>query len=199
MFQQNQPTIKNQVQTWSRDLTEICDMVDLGKYSEPKPNRFRRVIWAFLNSTLFRVCPNATRNTLLRLFGAKIGRSLVYRTANVYDPANLIIGDLSCIGPHVELYCKDKITIGNNTVISQWAYVCTASHDITSPVMALKTKPIAIGDGAWVAAHAKILPGITVANNAVIALGSVVTKNISAMTVVGGNPATFIKHRALRA
>lgn len=172
-------------------------MVDLGQYVEIKPHRRRRVIWAILNATLFRVSPNCIRNRLLRAFGAQIGNSLIYRSVNIYDPANLIVGNFSCVGPHVDLYCKDEIVIGDNSVVSQWAYICTASHDISSPVMALKTRPVVIGNGVWVAAHAKILPGVNIFDGAVVALGSVVTKNVAASEVVGGNPARLLKRRVV--
>ena len=134
---------------------------------------------------------------VLRLFGAKIGESLIYRTATIYDPANLRIGDMSCIGPRVNLYCKDRIEIGDNTVMSQDSYLCTASHDVSSPIMALTTKPIRIGNGCWVAAYAKILPGVTIGDGGVVGCASVVTKDVSPWIVVGGNPARKLKDRKI--
>lgn len=174
-------------------------MVDLKRYQESKPHRVRRIVWAAINITLFRILPSCGRNALLRIFGARIGKSLVYRSVCIFNPANLTIGDFSCVGPHVELYSKDKISIGNNVVISQWAYICTASHDISSRTMKLKTAPIAIGDGAWVAAHAKILPGVSVGEGGVVALGAIVPKDVPDYGVVGGNPARLIKIRTIKA
>jgi len=173
-------------------------MVDLSNYHEVKPNRFRRILWMLLNRSLFRICPSMIRIALLRTFGAKIGNSLVYRSVDIYDPANLSIGDYSCIGPYVDLYCKDRIDIGNNVVVSQWAYVCTASHDISSPVMALKTSPVKISDGVWIAAHAKVIPGVTIGPNAVVGMAAVVVKSVGENDVVGGNPATVIKKRSVQ-
>lgn len=137
------------------------------------------------------------RNGLLRLFGAHIGKSLVYRTVDIYDPANLSIGNMSCIGPYVEIYCKDRVEIGDNSVISQRAYVCTASHDVQSSVMALTTKPIYIGNDVWVASRAIILPGADLGDGSVVAAGAVVSKSVSAWTIVGGNPAKELKKRVL--
>lgn len=173
-------------------------MIELDKYREPKNHRLRRLLWLLVNCTLFRVSPSLVRNGLLRLFGAHIGKSLVYRTVDIYDPANLSIGNMSCIGPHVEIYCKDKIVIGDNSVISQRAYVCTASHDVQSPVMALMTKPISIGNGVWVASRAVILPGADLGNGSVVGAGAVVAKRVDEWTVVAGNPATVVKQRILR-
>jgi putative colanic acid biosynthesis acetyltransferase WcaF len=173
-------------------------MIELDKYREQKNHRLRRLLWLLVNCTLFRVSPSFVRNGLLRLFGAHIGKSLVYRTVDIYDPANLSIGNMSCIGPHVEIYCKDKVAIGDNSVISQWAYVCTASHDVQSPVMALTTKPISIGNGVWVASRAVILPGADLGNGSVVGAGAVVAKRVDEWTVVAGNPATVVKQRILR-
>ena len=114
------------------------------------------------------------RRLLLRAFGAHIGQSLIYRSVRVYAPWNLRVGNLSCIGPGVDLYCKAPIALGDNTVVSQGAYLCTATHDLASPVMALKTAPIVIG--CWVAARAAILPGVTLGDGAVAGLGAVVTR-----------------------
>ena len=55
-------------------------------------------------------------------------------------------------------------------------------------------KPVHIGKKAWIGAGATILPGVTVGENAVVAAGAVVTKDVAPNTIVGGNPAKFIKN-----
>ena len=129
--------------------------------------------------------------------GAKIGKSLVYRSVRVYAPWKLEIGDCSCIGPRVELYCKDRITIGDNSVISQDSYLCTASHDVSSRNMALVTKPIIIRDGVWVAAKVIVLPGVEMCSGAVAGAGSVVVKSVGPNEVVAGNPARQVSTRKI--
>ena len=171
--------------------------VDLSKYQEVKPNRIKRILWLVINKTLFRCLCRRGRNIILRLFGAKIGKSLIYRSVNVFEPWNLEIGNYSCIGPRVELYCKDKITIGDSSVISQDAYICTASHDTSSPVMATLNKPITIGSNVWIAAKAAVMPGVTIGAGAVVAATATVAKDVEPWTVVVGNPAMFIKKREL--
>lgn len=172
--------------------------IDLSRYQEVKPCRIKRLVWSLLNATLFRCLPSTLRNVLLRAFGAKIGKSLVYPSVKIFAPWNLEIGDFSCIGPRVELYCKDKITIGDSSVISQDSYICAASHDITSPVMATLNKPITIGSNVWIAAKAAVMPGVTIADGTVVAACAVVAKSTESWTVVGGNPAKFIKKRELK-
>ena len=73
----------------------------------------------------------------------------------------------------------------------------TGSHSLTSPTFDLITKPITIKDNVWVATGAIVLPGVTIGEGAVVAAGSVVTKDVEPWTVVGGNPAKFIKKRVL--
>lgn len=171
--------------------------IKLSSYHEDKPCRKTRILWALLNATIFKCVASGGRNAMLRLFGAKIGKSLVYRSVKIFAPWELEIGDWSCVGPRVEIYNKARVTIGNNSVISQDSYLCTASHDISSPRMKLLTKPISICNDVWIAAKATILPGVSIGDGAVVGAGAVVTKNVEPWTVVGGNPAKVIKKREL--
>ena len=165
-------------------------------YKEIKPRYVKMVIWRIINATIFFLSPRVIRNMLLRLFGAKIGRSCtIYPTAKIYSPWNLEISDGVVIGPGVEVYNKGKIFIGKQSVISQRAFLCTASHDVNSISMALVVKPIMIGDFVWVASRAIVLPGITIEEGGVIAAGAVVVKKVAAWRVVVGNPAREIKER----
>jgi len=176
--------------------------MDLSHYSEPKPHHLKRIIWYLVNRTVFRCIPTITlrslRNFILRLFGAKIPlQSLVYSTCSIWAPWNLDLGENGCIGPKVQIYNKAKISIGDNSVISQGAFLCTATHDITKKSHPLISFPITIGDGVWVAADAFIGPGVTIGDGAVVGARAVVFKDVGAWTVVGGNPAKFIKKRTI--
>jgi putative colanic acid biosynthesis acetyltransferase WcaF len=102
------------------------------------------------------------------------------------------------LGPEVDCYNVEFIQIGDHTTASQKAYLCAASHDITKSDNPLITAPIRIEDQAWIAADCFIGPGVTIGQGAVIAARAVVNKNVEPWTVVGGNPASFIKKRELR-
>lgn len=142
---------------------------------------------------------NKMRTLWLRIFGAKMGRCChVYPSVRIYAPWNLTLGEWTCIGPRVEIYDKGPIRIGSETVISQDAYLCTASHDISDPHMSLVTKPIIIGDHVWVAAKATVLPCVKIGDGAVIGACSVVTKDVLPWKVAAGNPAVERKTRCLR-
>ena len=92
----------------------------------------------------------------------------------------------------------DKISIGANTTVSQGAFLCTASHDITDPLNTLITAPIVIEDQAWIGAKAFVGMGVTIGEGAVVGARAAVFKDVEPWTVVGGNPARFIKKRTIK-
>lgn len=172
--------------------------MELYSYKEKKERPILLKIWRLVNAFFFLWCGNKIRQALLKMFGAKIGKGcLICRGVTVYAPWNLTLGDMVCIGPYVELYDKDKIEIGNGVVVSQNSYLCTASHDISSSKMELVTAPIIIGDNVWIAAKATILLNVTVNEGAVVGACAVVAKDVSAWSVVVGNPAKVVKCRRL--
>ena len=167
-------------------------------------NKLRRATWGLIWVMLFRPSLRLAlgfrwRRFLLRCFGAKIGVGVrVYPNVRIWAPWNLEMGDYSCLGQFVDCYSVDKITIGANAMVSQYSFLCSAGHDISDPNLRLTTAPIVIGEGAWVCADVFVAPGVTIGDGAVAAARAVVTKNVEPWTVVGGNPAKFIKKRALR-
>jgi putative colanic acid biosynthesis acetyltransferase WcaF len=185
-----------------KSIQDIINM-DLSKYIEEKPHHIRHIIWYMVNATLFRCLIGMPcreiRNMILRLFGAKIPlKSLVYSSCKIYAPWNLTIGEHACVGPNTELYNKDKIAIKDNVVISQGSYLCTASHDISKKLLPLVTAPIIIENQAWIAAGTFIGMGVTIGEGAVVGARAAVFKDIEPWTVVGGNPAKFIKKREIK-
>ncbi len=166
-------------------------------------SKLRRLVWEVVWAVLFRPTPrwclNGWRCFLLRAFGAKIGSGVrIQGGAKLWQPWRLTIGDNSWIDGGVSLYSVDEIVIGANAVISDGAFICTATHDISSETFELQTMPVTIGDSAWICAKATVLPGVKVGEGAIVAAGSVVSKDVEPWTVIGGNPAKFIKKRELR-
>jgi putative colanic acid biosynthesis acetyltransferase WcaF len=178
--------------------------VDLSSYQNRLGwrNQVMRVVWQAIWLVFYWPSPrplHAWRRFLLRCFGAKIGRGAhPYPAATIWAPWNLEMGDHSCLADGVECYSVDKITLGAHALVSQGAYLCTASHDYRDRTFPLVTAPIAIGAGAWVAAQAFIGPGVVVGEGAVVAARACVVRDVEADTVVGGNPACFLKHREFR-
>lgn len=168
----------------------------------PLRNRVARLIWSVVWAVLFRPFVGRPfrywRVFLLRCFGAKIGkRCSIYANTHIWAPWNLTLGDYVAIGPGVQLYTVNKITIGSMVTISQRAYLCTASHDITKLLKPLIHRPIVIGDYAWVAAEAFVGMGTTIGEGAIVAARAVVVKDAPPWTVVAGNPARPVKRRTI--
>lgn len=181
--------------------------LDLKRYENRHSlkSKIARFLWNILWVLVFRWMPTGFRWSwcvrigLLKLFNAHIGRhSSVHGTARIWQPWKLEMGVSSTIGDRVDCYTVDKITIGDQVVISQDAFICTASHDISSPQMQLTTAPICINNNAWICARAIILPGVTIGEGAVVAAGAVVTKDVAAWTIVGGNPARELGKRTIK-
>lgn len=89
------------------------------------------------------------------------------------------------------------IYIGERTVFSFENLVITGTHD-TNEFDKVIAKPIRIGTNVWITTRCIILPGVTIGDNSIIAAGSVVTKDIPANYLAGGNPAKLIKKLSKR-
>lgn len=166
------------------------------KYS--KKEILLRVCWGFAK-IIFRLTPRpcfGLRRLILLLFGAKLGHRVhIYPSANVYYPWNLEVGEDSSIGEWALIYSLGKITIGARVTISQQVHLCAGTHDYRKPNMPLIKSPIFIGDNAWVCANAFVGPDTSIGEYAIVGASSVVLKAVKANTIVGGNPAQFIKVR----
>jgi putative colanic acid biosynthesis acetyltransferase WcaF len=103
----------------------------------------------------------------------------------------------SVIGNDVDCYSVAPVSIGRNAVVSQYAHICTASHDYRRLDFPTITGHIEIGPEAWVAAGAFLSPGVKVGEGAVVGAHAVVTKCVPAWTVVAGNPAQFVSRRSI--
>jgi len=162
-------------------------------------NRIARALWQLAWLFLYRPTPrflHVWRSLLLRIFGAKLGRAVhPYPSARIWAPWNLEMGDHSCLSEYVDCYCVDKITIGKHAVVSQYSFLCTASHDYNDSSFPLTTAPVSISERAWVAADVFIAPGVTIGEGAVVGARSTITKDVPSWTVVAGTPPKFIGPR----
>ena len=87
------------------------------------------------------------------------------------------------------------ISIGSHATISQQAYLCSASHDPHDPKFTMLSAPITVGAKAWICARATVMPGVTVGEGAVLALGAVATRDLDPWTIYGGLPARPLGQR----
>ena len=159
-------------------------------------------LWVLTWTLFIRPFPKARGKKieifLLRLFGARIGRNcVIYSSAHILMPRNLIMGDNSCIAHHTVIHNTDLISIGKNAIVSQYSYLCAGTHNIRKRSFDTIRKPITIENDAWVAAKCFIGPGVTIGEGAVCGACSVVFKDVEPWSVVCGNPAKFVKKRVL--
>jgi len=165
--------------------------------------KVKRGLWNCAWILLFRPTPkrigNPWRLWLLRRFGAVVhGPALIHPSCRILQPWELEIGDGSAVGERVEIYNYAMVSIGAMTVVSQYSYLCTGTHDYTDPHMPLIWKPIKIGAQCWVAAGVFVGPGVSVGDGSVIGAMSVVTRDVSPWTVSAGNPCRIIRARVIR-
>jgi putative colanic acid biosynthesis acetyltransferase WcaF len=123
----------------------------------------------------------------------------IYPSARVWAPWNLEMGARSALGDAVDCYDVDRIIIEEDAIVSQYAFLCTASHDIADPGRRLTTAPIRLGRHSWICAGAFVHPGVTVGEGAVAGARAVITRDVAPWTVVAGNPAKLVKQRAWHA
>ena len=161
----------------------------------------RRMMWQGLVMHIVRYLPrplNGVRLLILRAAGAKIGaHCLIMPGLKLLIPWNLELEDCVAIGYSVELYNHALIRVGSNTVISQYSFLCTSSHDYTHPHMPLISESIHVGSECWIAAGAFIGPGVSIGNGAVIGARSVVTRDMPEWKVCAGNPCLPLKERTI--
>lgn len=133
------------------------------------------------------------------LFSELIGKP-VDETFALFPPfyadfgKNISIGENVFINSGCRFQDHGGITIGDRALIGHAVVMATLNHDL-SPARrsTMHPAPIAIGTDVWVGANATILPGVTIGDNAVIAAGAVVTKDVPPNVIVGGVPAKVIK------
>ena len=166
-------------------------------------NKLQRLFWNTCRLFLFRFFPTPLfskwRALVLRCFGAKVGSGCqISNTAFISEPWNITIGDRVCIGPKTIISSGDKLTIGDKVTISQYSYICCESHEIDTLNKPYFTKPITIESFAWICADSFVGLGVTIGEGAVVGARSSVFKDVEPWTVVGGNPAKFIKKRVIK-
>lgn len=157
------------------------------------------IVWPLGTWFLPRSMGMPWKRTLLRMFGAHIASTANVRsTTKVYYPANLWMDEYSSLDEKVNCYNVAPIHVGAQSTVSQGAFLCTASHDITNAKNPLVTRPIIIEPQAWVAADAFVGMGVTIGEGSVVGARAAVFKDVEPWTVVGGNPAKYIKKREIK-
>lgn len=168
------------------------DTEDIGRFMNDMSDEARRI--TFQLNTAYHT-PDEVRRLLSQLFGYKVPDSL-----RVFPPFYTDFGKNITVGrdvfinacchfqDHGGVYIGDRCQIGHNVVFA------TLNHGLKPQDRRTMTPaPIVLGSNVWVGSNSTILQGVTIGDNAVIAAGAVVTKDVDANTVVGGVPARKLK------
>lgn len=162
-------------------------------------NRAGRFAWGIAYALLVRPTPrpmHAWRALVLRAFGARLGAHCrIYAGARIWAPWNLHCEDAVAIADGAVIYNVATIRLASHAIVSQDAYLCSATHDYDDPAFPMTSAPIALGRYAWIASRAVVCPGVQVGEGAVLGLCGVATRDLAPWTVYAGTPARAIKAR----
>lgn len=143
----------------------------------------------------------AFRRGLCRCIFKQAGKNInIEHGAYFGSGQDISIGDNSGIGLNASV--SGPVTIGADVMMGPDVMIYTANHNtgrIDIPMIQQGDsdhRPVIIEDDVWIGARAILLPGVHIGKGAIIAAGSIVTKDVPSYTVVGGNPAKVIKQRS---
>lgn len=155
-------------------------------------NEARRITFE-LNNTYHT--PEEVRNLLSRLFGKTVDESF-----RVFPPFYTDFGKNITVGKNVFInaccHFQDHggVSLGDGCQIGHNVVFATLNHGLVpEDRQTTYPAPITLGKNVWVGSNSTILQGVTIGDNAVIAAGAVVTKDVPENTIVGGVPARIIR------
>ena len=180
---------------------DIFDQLRIGEavaVNHPEAHRLREA--SFATKKLLVQLNNSSDPAEIRDLLSQITDSTIDKTVDVFTPLYINYGKNTKIGKNVFINFDcvfldlGGITIEENVLIAPKVSLLSEGHPLSSnDRQSLVPGRIHIKKGAWIGACATILPGVTIGENAVVAAGAVVSKDVPANTVVGGVPAKIIK------
>ncbi len=144
---------------------------------------------------------NLIKSNYIRLQGGIVGRRVTFYPRIKINPAkNIKIGDDVDLAWGVLITTGGGVEIGDRTLVGYNTQIFSANHVIPPNKGKIfgsghNKKKVVIQNDVWIGAGSIILPGVTISEGAVVAAGSIVTKDVAPFTIVGGNPAKLIKNR----
>lgn len=165
-------------------------------------------VYSYLNNVLMMlidILPTMPlRRLLFRIILGRMGKGvhIDYGTYFRY-PRKIFIGNNVSINRNCSFYASYSmkeayIIIGDNVTFGPEVTLFSAGHDYRYFDLPDIAKNIVIEKNVWIGGRSVILPGVTIGEGAVVAAGSVVTKDIAPYKIVGGNPARVIKDRVMQ-
>ncbi len=128
--------------------------------------------------------------------GVFVGRNTILSCKN----GDIELADGANLGFNCEVFSASRVTIGKGVLMAAYTYVIGGDHDFSDPSKSVLEQTrtsagVAIGDGVWLGAGAKILDGVTLGDGAVIGAGAVVRESVPAKAIAVGIPARIIGSR----
>ena len=156
----------------------------------------------YLYNLIVRLLPETRffrfKVAFLRWCGATVGKNVrICSSAKIQGNGQVIIGDDIWIGSQTLLMSTSKIQLGSHIDIAPQVSILTGTHELNCASGRAAGRGISldiqIGDGVWLGACSKILPGVTIGNSTMVAAGSVVTRDQPSHSLVAGVPAVVKK------
>lgn len=156
--------------------------IKLSKFKKQKiyhKNYLKNFFWFLINNLIINsfIPSSNLRKFLLTFFGAKIGVGVTIKPKiYIKFPWKLKIGNNSWIGEKVWIDNIEMVSIGDDCCISQGVYFCTGNHDFKKETFDLIAEKIEVKNNSWIAAKAKIGPGVIIKESSFIKLGEIIVK-----------------------
>lgn len=178
-------------------------VVDFATFTQagwtPGAGLLKRLAWYVVNAVCFDswLLPvSGLKCALLRAFGARVGRHVVIKPrVNIKYPWRLTLGDHVWLGEGAWIDNLGEVVIGDHVCVSQGAYLLTGNHDYRDPRFTLVVRGIRLEPGSWVGARSIVCPGVTLAANSILVVGSVLRSDTAAGGIYSGNPAVWVRDR----
>jgi maltose O-acetyltransferase len=142
------------------------------------------------------------RSLLAGVIFKKIGHEVtVLKGVNFGSGLNIEIGDYSSL--NADCWISNDTIIGKDVMMGPEIIILSSSHNFERTDTPMREQgapprqPVYIGDDVWIGTRSIILPGVKVGDHAIVAAGSIVTKDVPEWSVVGGNPAKIIRNRLI--
>ncbi len=128
--------------------------------------------------------------------GVFVGRNTILSCKD----GDIELADGTNIGFNCELFSASRVTIGRDVLMAAYTYVIGGDHDFSDPSKSVLAQTrtsagVAIGDGVWIGAGAKILDGVTLGDHAVVGAGAVVREDVPPSAIAVGIPARVVSSR----
>jgi len=134
--------------------------------------------------------------TLLRLFGAKIGKGVVIKPSlSIKHPWLLEVGDHCWLGEQAWIDNLAPVRIERDCCLSQGALLLTGNHNYSKVTFDFLCRPIVLKRGSWVGARAVVCPGVTIGEGAILSVGAVASHDLEPWGIYQGTPALKVRER----